>query len=44
MQEDEVLFEKTNEYIVTVDTTFAYLTQVTAPNIIVLNEKLLETK
>ena len=44
VQEDEVLFEKTDEDPVTVATTLAALTQATAHNVTVLNEKLLETK
>ena len=44
MQEDEVLFEKIDEHPVTVATTSLSLTQATAHNITVLNEKLLETK
>ena len=44
MQEDEVLFEKTNEDLVTVATTSIALTQATAHNITALNEKLLEKK
>ena len=44
MQEDEVLFEKTDEDLVTVATTSTALAQSIAHNIIVLNEKLLETK
>ena len=44
MQEDEVLFEKTHKDPVTVATTSATLTQATTHNIIVLNEKFLETK
>ena len=44
MQEDEVLFEKTDEDPMTVATTSTALTQATTHNIRVLNEKLLETK
>jgi hypothetical protein len=44
MQADEVLFEKTDEYLVTVATTSTTLTQAIAHNITVLNEKLLETE
>ena len=44
MQEDEVLFEKTIEDPVTVETTSTYLTQTTTHNVTILNEKLLETK
>ena len=43
MQEDEVLFEKTNEYAIIVAIALLDLTQDTAHNIIVLNEKILET-
>ena len=43
MQEDEVLFEKTDEVPVTVATTLTTLTQATIHNITVLNEKILET-
>jgi hypothetical protein len=42
MQEDEVLFEKTDEDHVTVSITSAALTQTTTHNITILNEKLLE--
>ena len=44
MQEDEVLFQKTNEDLVIVATTSTTLTQATTHNIIVVNEKLLETE
>ena len=44
VQEDEVLFEKTNEDPVTVDTITTTLTQATTQNVTILNEKLLETK
>ena len=44
MMEDEVMFEKINEDLVTVATTSSYLTQATAHNVTVLNEKLLQTK
>ena len=44
MQEDEVLFEKTGEDLVTIATTSASLTQTIAHNIKILNEKLLETE
>ena len=40
VQEDEVLFEKIDEDPVTVATTLATLSQDTAHNVIVLNEKL----
>ena len=43
MKEDGVLFKKIEEDLVTVATTLATLTQDTAHNITVLNEKLLET-
>ena len=44
MHEDEVMFEKINEDIVTIYTTSSTLTQATAHNVTILNEKLLETK
>ena len=44
MQEDEVLFEKTDEDPMTVSIALVSLTQVIAHNILVLNEKLLETE
>lgn len=44
MQEDDVLFEKTDEGPVAVATTSAALTQATTHNISVLNEKLLEVE
>ena len=44
MQEDEVLFENTNEYHVTVATTLASLTQAIVHNIKILNEKILEVE
>lgn len=40
IQEDEVLFEKTDEDPVTVATTSTSLSQVTAHNVTMLNEKL----
>ena len=40
IQEDEVLFEKTDEDLVTVATTSTTLTQATAHNVTTLNEKL----
>ena len=40
IQEDEVLFEKANEDTITVATASATLSQATAHNVIVLNEKL----
>lgn len=42
MKKDEVMFEKTNEYLVTIATTSIALTQATTHNITILNEKLLE--
>ena len=42
MQEDEVLFEKTDEDLVTIATPLATLTQATSHNVTMLNEKLLE--
>jgi hypothetical protein len=44
MQEDEVLFEKTNEDMVTVAIESVALTQIATHNVTILNEKLLETK
>ena len=44
MQEDEILFEKTNEDPMIVATSSNALTQAIAHNIIVLNEKILETE
>ena len=44
MQEDEVLFEKIDEYHMKLDTTSVTLTQATSHNITVLNENLLEAK
>ena len=44
MQEDEVLFKKTNDDYLTVATSSTTLTQAIAQNITILNEKLLETK
>ena len=44
MQEDKVLFEKTDEDLVVVAIASTTLTQATTHNIIVLNEKLLEMK
>ena len=41
IQEDEVLFEKTDEDLVTVATTSTTLTQATSHNVTMLNEKLL---
>ena len=43
MQEDEVLFEKTDEVPVTIATTSTTLTQATAHNVTILNEKFLKT-
>jgi hypothetical protein len=42
--EDEVLFEKTDEYLVTITTTSTSLTQATAQNVTMLNEKLLQVE
>ena len=42
MQEDEVLFKKIDEDLMTVATTSSTLTQATAHNIFVLNENILE--
>ena len=42
MQEDEVLFKKTDEDLVTVATMSTTLTQATSHNITILNEKILE--
>ena len=44
MQEDKVLFKKTNEYPMIVATTSAALTQVTTHNISVLSKKILEVE
>ena len=44
MQEDEVLFEKTDEHPVMVAITSTTLTQATTHNISVLNETFLETE
>ena len=44
IQEDEVMFEKVDEDLVTITTTSTTLTQDTTHNISVLNEKLLEAK
>ena len=44
MQEDEILFEKTDEDSVTVATTSTTLTQAPGHIVTVLNEKLLETE
>ena len=44
LQEDEVLFEKTDEDLVTVATTSTTLTQAIAHNVTMLNEKLLQTE
>ena len=44
IQEDEVLFEKTDEDPITVVTASAALSQATSHNVIVLNEKLFETE
>jgi hypothetical protein len=42
VQEDKALFEKTNEDIVTIDTPSIGLTQDTAHNVTMLNDKLLQ--
>ena len=44
MQEDEVLFERTNEDPIMVATTSTNLTQANAHNISVLNEKVLQVE
>ena len=44
MQEDQFLFEKTDEYMVTVAIASISLTQATSHNVIVLNKKLLQTE
>ena len=44
VQEDEVLFEKTNEDLMKVATTLTTLTQATAHNVTILKEKILQTK
>ena len=44
MQEDEVLFEKTNEDPTTVAITSTTLTQATTPNITILNANILEVE
>ena len=44
IQEDEVLFEKTDEDPVTVATTSTTLSQATAHNVITLNEKISQAK
>ena len=44
IQEDEVLFEKTDEDPVTVATTSTYLSQATTHNVTVLNEKISPAK
>ena len=44
IQEDEVLFEKTDEDPVTIATTSTTLTQVTAHNVTMLNEKFLQAE
>ena len=44
VQEDKVLFEKTDEDPVTIATSSTILTQVTAHNVTMLNEKLLQTE
>lgn len=42
IEEDEILFEKTNEGPMTVATASATLTQATAHNVKILNKKLLQ--
>ena len=44
MHEDKVLFEKTNEYPMTVVTSLATLNQATTHNITIFNENILEAK
>ena len=44
MQEDEALFEKTDEDLVIVATTWVSLTQAISHNITLLNEKQLEVE
>lgn len=44
MQEDEVVFERTNEDPIMVATTLVALTQATTHNILVLNEQVLEVE
>ena len=44
MQEDEVLFERTNEDPIMVATTLVALTQATTYNISMLNEKVIEVE
>ena len=44
IQEDEVLFEKTDEDPVTIATTMETLSQTTAHNVTILNEKLSQAK
>ena len=44
IQEDEVMFQKTEEDLVTVATTSTTLSQATAHNVTVLNEKLSQAK
>ena len=44
VQEDEVMFEKTDEYLMIVTTTSATLTQDTSHNVTMLNENILQTK
>ena len=44
VQEDDVLFKKTDEDPVTVATTSVALTQATTHNVTMLNKKLLQTK
>ena len=44
IQDDEVLFEKTNEDPVIVETTSETLTQATSHNVTILNEKLFQAE
>ena len=44
VQEDEVLFEKTNEDLVIVATTSTALTQATTHNVTMLNENILQAE
>ena len=44
IQEDEVLFENTNEDPVIIETTSTTLSQATAHNVIVLNENILQAE
>ena len=44
IQKDEVLFENTDEVVVTVETASATLSQATAHNVTMLNEELSQTE